>query len=253
MPRRRPVSPPASSAASSATSSDAPSRASASAAPSTPSASPSSRSDDQPKPYHHGNLKATLLAVAGDLLREQGPEGLSFRALARAAGVSQAAPYNHFDGKEDLLAMLAADGFRRLAEAQVHAASAAAPGLERLVALGTGYVHFARRQASLYRLMFGAGNLDRNGHPAVAEVKHTSFLPVHQALVEIAGVTADATEVEAAAVSCWSQVHGLSMLIIDGSLAGDAAGDRQVREVMTLFSRGTLAALGKANRPRAPR
>ena len=216
------------------------SRARSRASPAAPSAAP----DLEPKPYHHGNLKATLVEAARDLLREQGPEGLSFRALARAAGVSQAAPYNHFSGKEDLLATLAADGFRQLAEVQVRAASAAAPGLDRLVALAMSYVHFARHHASLYRLMFGAGNIDRHGNPVVAEVKHASFLPVHQALAEYVGTGAAAGLVEAAAVSCWSQVHGLSMLIIDGSLSADAAGEHEVREVMTLFSRGTLAALG---------
>lgn len=247
MASRRPASTSRSAGASPATASKS---ASASGPAPPAAATPSAGPGPAPKPYHHGNLKATLVEAARALLREQGPEGLSFRALARAAGVSQAAPYNHFSGKEALLATLATDGFRQLAEVQVRAASAASPGLDRLVALAISYVHFARHNASLYRLMFGAGNIDRHDHPVVAEVKDASFQPVHQALAECAGSGAAADLVEAAAVSCWSQVHGLSMLIIDGSLSARAAGDREVRKVVTLFSRGTLAALGQAGSKR---
>src|SRR5437868_3207066 len=41
--------------------------------------------------YHHGDLKAALLAAAGRLLEEEGAEAVSFRAIARDVGVSQTA------------------------------------------------------------------------------------------------------------------------------------------------------------------
>lgn len=43
------------------------------------------------------------------MLESDGAEKLSFRAVARAAGVSQTAPYNHFANKADLLRTLAED------------------------------------------------------------------------------------------------------------------------------------------------
>jgi AcrR family transcriptional regulator len=49
--------------------------------------------------YHHGNLRAELLATAIEQLRDSGVEDLSLRALARAVGVSQTAPYRHFADK----------------------------------------------------------------------------------------------------------------------------------------------------------
>ena len=48
------------------------------------------------KSYHHGNLRAELLDTAVAQLRETSVEELSLRALARAVGVSQTAPYRHF-------------------------------------------------------------------------------------------------------------------------------------------------------------
>ena len=38
--------------------------------------------------YHHGDLKAVILAEAAALVAERGADGISLRELARAAGVS---------------------------------------------------------------------------------------------------------------------------------------------------------------------
>ena len=70
--------------------------------------------DDSPRAYHHGNLRAELLDTAIEQLREQGTEDLSLRALARAIGVSQTAPYRHFADKGELLAAMATRGYRNL-------------------------------------------------------------------------------------------------------------------------------------------
>ena len=60
-----------------------------------------------PKTYHHGNLRAELLDTALEQLRAGSAEDLSLRALARAVGVSQTAPYRHFADKGELLAAMA--------------------------------------------------------------------------------------------------------------------------------------------------
>ena len=70
---------------------------------------------DQPqKSYHHGNLRAELLDTAIEQLRQVGADELSLRALARAIGVSQTAPYRHFADKGELLAAMATRGYRNL-------------------------------------------------------------------------------------------------------------------------------------------
>lgn len=64
--------------------------------------------------------------------------------MARLAGVSHNAPYQHFDSREALLAALATDGFEALGEAIARAADGK-EGLERLRVLGMAYVTSARR------------------------------------------------------------------------------------------------------------
>src|SRR6185437_16137973 len=64
--------------------------------------------------YHHGDLRRALIAAARAILEEDGLPALSLRAVARRAGVSQAAPYHHFPDKDALLAALGAEGFDAL-------------------------------------------------------------------------------------------------------------------------------------------
>lgn len=191
--------------------------------------------------YHHGNLKPVLIAVARDMLERDGPEALSLRAVAQGAGVSRTAPYNHFDDKEALLAALAEDGFRAFAAAQRDAAEGATSDAG-LVAIGRAYVGFALTHPQLYRLMYGVGVADWCRHPAVTEAKRASFEPVQTALAEHLGPGTDGALLRIAAVAAWAEVHGLSMLLLDGSLRPDldAAGgtDALVEAILVTFVAG---------------
>jgi AcrR family transcriptional regulator len=109
------------------------------------------------RPYHHGRLRAALLAEAERTLREQGIEALSLRDLARQAGVSHAAPRRHFADRQALLAALAEAGFTRLGDEVCAAIDDAGKDYEaRLRAAVTAYVRFATRDAALVDLMFTA-------------------------------------------------------------------------------------------------
>ena len=61
----------------------------------------------KPTQFHHGDLKRALLDAALELLDEQGDAAVGIRAIARKAGVSHAAPVNHFKDRRALLTCLA--------------------------------------------------------------------------------------------------------------------------------------------------
>ena len=158
------------------------------------------------------------------MLEQAGPEAISFRAIARAAGVSQTAPYNHFSSKEHLLATLATSGFRKLEGSQAAAARGARSDKAPIERLARAYVRFACRQPQLYRLMFGVGMPSWHDLPEVAAAKKASFTPLQEALAAHLRRTgrgsgsSGAVTLETAAVAAWSLAHGLSMLLIDGAL-----------------------------------
>ncbi|WP_049556235.1 TetR/AcrR family transcriptional regulator [Nonomuraea sp. SBT364] len=107
------------------------------------------------RPYHHGNLRATLLDAAERGLRERGADQLSLRDLAREAGVSHAAPRRHFADRQALLDALAEAGFARLDTALRAALAGAGEGFpSRVRAAMMAYTRFATENAALLELMY---------------------------------------------------------------------------------------------------
>src|ERR1700751_4159428 len=95
------------------------------------------------KPYHHGNLREELLEAAISLIAEVGPTAFTLREVARRAGVSHNAPYRHFRHKDDLIASVAAEGYRELTDAMRRAAAKHPRAVDRLKHAGLAYIEFA--------------------------------------------------------------------------------------------------------------
>lgn len=106
------------------------------------------------RPYHHGDLRAVLLAGAERTLADRGPAAISLRELAREAGVSHAAPGRHFKDKGALLDALALSGFQRLKAALESADVGDADAETRVLALALAYVDFTRANGALLDLMY---------------------------------------------------------------------------------------------------
>lgn len=113
--------------------------------------------DSEAQAYHHGRLKEALKTVALEIVQESGGKGLTFRELARRTGVTHTAPYSHYKNKDALLAAIAADGFRKLADRMEQAAAELGPDpLVQLAAIAQGYLEFATEDAAYHDIVFGA-------------------------------------------------------------------------------------------------
>lgn len=168
------------------------------------------------KGYHHGDLRTALMDAALDMLSEEGIEKLSLRGVAKRAGVSQAAPYHHFKNRDQLLEAVAAQGFAQLRESLMHHAKED-PGGDFMRGMGVGYVMFAVKNPSLFRLMQGSYFKDAQNAPLLQQTSTASF----NALVDgIRGALPDADEdtILIKSAAAWSIVHGLATLMIDGRL-----------------------------------
>jgi AcrR family transcriptional regulator len=174
---------------------------------------------DQPRPYHHGDLKSALLKEAEHILEHAGIQALTLRAVARAAGVSHAAPNNHFDDLTGLLSELAALGFARFGTELAAAMQAAGENpRERRIAMGRAYVAFARAHLGLFALMFRSERLD-TARPALSEAMEAARQPLRAAvLAHTPDPVLTPMQTAAQAVALWSLVHGFAMLLLDGRL-----------------------------------
>ncbi|ODT71817.1 MAG: hypothetical protein ABS75_06670 [Pelagibacterium sp. SCN 63-23] len=169
-------------------------------------------------PYHHGNLRQTLLEVALVILEKQGEAGLGLRDLARAVGVSSAAPYRHFDSRTALLEALAVTGFQRFA-ARMQAVAASEPG-DPMAAMGKTYVVFALQNPNLFRLMFSPV-LKKDARPGLRMAADAAF----DTLRDVIGGDGHVSRIRA--LAAWAKVHGLAILLLDGQIAIRAGEDSE--------------------------
>jgi len=170
--------------------------------------------------YHHGALRDALLEAAESILIRQGIQGLTLRAAAREAGVSHAAPKNHFGDLSGLLSELAALGFDRLSTSMIAQTNDGQKPSERLNAIGRGYVDFARTNPALFLLMFRSERLDFS-RPALLEAAKVALSILASSFYErVDGSPPTELSISLAAqiAASWGQVHGLAMLLVDGRL-----------------------------------
>ena len=108
--------------------------------------------------YHHGNLRQALVEAALTLIEAQGPSGFTLSEAAKQAGVTPAAVYRHFAGRDDLIAEAARQGFVIFTEMMQRAHDAGQPSaLASFKATVRAYLAFARRYPGHYIAMFESG------------------------------------------------------------------------------------------------
>lgn len=191
-------------------------------------------------PYHHGDLRQSLIEAALELITEkQDAKTLSLREVARRVGVSHAAPYRHFADKEALLAAVAEEGFHLLLSYLRDAmAQVSSDPVRRLQASGVGYVRFAIAHPSHYRVMFSALQADCLDYPGLQESGDQAFaVMVNEITAGQAAGRMKAGDPQQLAWISWSLVHGLAMLLIERQLPlADEQDIVALTELATQFS-----------------
>lgn len=108
--------------------------------------------------YHHGNLRQALVEAALTLIENKGPTGFVLSEAAKTAGVTPAAVYRHFSGREDLIAECARQGYEIFADVMQFAYDSGQPSaLAAFEATGRAYLAFAKKYPGHYIAMFESG------------------------------------------------------------------------------------------------
>jgi len=176
------------------------------------------------QPYHHVNLRKTLLDAAVALIGEVGPRAFTLREVARRASVSHNAPYRHFPSKDELLAAVAEEGFERLTAVMRKAMAPGRSPLERLELGGCGYVDFALRWPQHFLVMFDLPHArpDHPDCPDTTDAQAAGETAFHVLLdcVAAAQQSGDLApgDLMPLAWTAWSLVHGIAKLANSGNL-----------------------------------
>lgn len=187
------------------------------------------------------NLAERLVAAAMALLAIIPPQALSLRSVAKAAGVSEAAPYHHFADKRALEAAVMAEGYRQLAVMlEASAAQGPSAGPDALNAMLRAYVAFALSQPNLFRLMRREEPAEGpDPGPELAEAQDRAFAAFRAALAESLGDQPAAGDARLA----WSALRGAVATLV---VAGTAAPEDIVRFLEAALPAG-VGALGRSS------
>lgn len=155
---------------------------------------------------------------------------MSLREVCHCAGVSHAAPYRHFRDKAALMEAVAQAGFEQLGQ-MTQEARERHPGspVRQLRDAGVAYVLWATQNPERTRLMFGGLMKSEQ----IDEALHASAEAAYQ---EIYGIIDTGRRdgifrgqsTDEVVLSCWSAVHGLTMLIL-GSGKLSPASEAEIR------------------------
>ncbi len=189
-----------------------------------------------------GDVRQRLLEAAAELLDEEGPQAVTARRIAAAAGTSTMAVYTHFGGMPALVRQIVAEGFTRLDEHQSTVAHTDDP-LADLLALAKAYRDNAMANPHLYAVMFGATSL--KGFQLTEEDLEIG-LNSFATLTEFIARAMDAGQLtrgepDRVASQVWTAMHGYVMLEMAGL---HLPPDNPVEDVMLPLLRTLVTGLG---------
>ena len=187
----------------------------------------------------HKKTRQAILDAARRIVARQGIQDLSMREIARQIDYSPAGLYEYFEGKEEIVQALCAEGHQQLS-AYIRQVDESLPPSDYLVAIGLAYISFALNNPDHYVLMF-------TNVPSKVQLEDmlgegSSFPVLLQAIQR--GIDAGVFKARPGyglyemAYAAWSLVHGISMLRITylGEFHLDfTAADR---ETLWAFNRG---------------
>jgi AcrR family transcriptional regulator len=168
--------------------------------------------------YHHGNLREAMVEAALDLIAKAGPNGFTLAEVARAVGVSGAAPYRHFKDRNALIADIARQGFEKFAEQLFAAWNDGRPDPAAAIeATARAYLRFARTEPASYAAMFEPG-FPLEDDPALLTASERAFGVLRLAADAAVRAMKPAGRPPAlmVALHIWSLCHGVAALFIEG-------------------------------------
>ena len=173
---------------------------------------------DVQKQYHHGDLKKLLIMSVIEAVKNDNLEKFSIREAARLLEVSPAAPYNHFNDKQELI--LASIYFcknefinylkNKILINESHTN-------KKLAIIGKSYLQYANDNPEVFIFMFSQtlSNKDRINN---YQEFHQLFLTVINESFNLEDLR-KRVSMNSAVNAAWSIIHGTACLIASRTLS----------------------------------
>ncbi len=188
------------------------------------------------KPYHHGDLRNSLIESGIELINQEGTKQFSIRKVSALCGVSQAAPYSHFQSKEDLLESMQDYVIKQFIEVLENTIQSCEnqKDLSTLVQMGKSYVMFFINNPQYFHFLFSQTcmevnlSIDSDGRASFPpfELLKTIALSIFREM----GMPKD--KMEDVIISLWATVHGLASIATMKNVRYDKAWENKIEDII---------------------
>ncbi len=167
---------------------------------------------NEPKSYHHGDLRNAMIETGIKIVNEQGIESCSLRKVALQCNVSHAAPYAHFKNKEELLSAMQNHVTEKFVAVCNEIQTEYATSEKLILKLGRKYVEFFSENPNYYTFLFSQNHfqidltrnfMETNSYAPFQMFKENCLLVLREA-------GASLEESRRVIMGAWGVVHGLA-------------------------------------------
>ena len=188
------------------------------------------------KTYHHENLKKELIEAGIEMMNEEGEDALSLRKIAARCNVSNAAPYAHFAGKEELLEAMrqyVTDEFTKRMEQAIDECKH--PDTDEVIrCMGREYVRFFIANPDYYKFLYFHDFIKVDLSPDSRD-NFRPFDLLKENVIrinKIGHVKKTKKEQEIEIVKLWTAVQGLASIASLPNVKCDYPWDQMIDEVL---------------------
>ncbi len=188
------------------------------------------------KKYHHGDLRNSLIEAGIELINREGASKLSLRKVAALCGVSQAAPYSHFQSKDDLLDAMrdyVIEQFIAVLENSIQGCKEQ-DNPQLLIEMGKSYVMFFIKNPQYYPFVFSQQCMEVN---LSLDGDDTGNFPPFQlfkmkAVPILSKLGMSKEKIEDAIISSWATVHGLASIATMKNVHYDKDWETKIEDII---------------------
>ena len=175
---------------------------------------------DEQKQYHHGDLKKLLIMSVIEAVKNDNLEKFSIREAARLLEVSPAAPYNHFNDKQELILAsiyFCKNDFINYLKNKILINESHAN--KKLAVIGKSYLQYANDNPEVFIFMFSQtlSNKDRINN---YQEFHQLFLTAINESFNLEDLR-KRVSMNSAVNAAWSIIHGTACLIASRTLSDE--------------------------------
>jgi AcrR family transcriptional regulator len=162
-------------------------------------------------------LRDEIIEATRQLLAETGDaDAITIRMIADRVGVTPPSIYMHFASKSDVIYECCGLLFERFTEHLDRAVEGLEEPLDRLVAMGSAYVHFGLENPELYRILFMTVPTEQpEGYDVQEMLQKGGFMDLVAVVTELIASgrirTEDPIKVS---LGLWALAHGITSLMI---------------------------------------